>query len=275
LVEQLGPSAGPGELALTTSILTAPDEDGDANPKNYHAWAHRQWALAALGMWESHGAAELEFSAALLESDVRNNSAWNHRWFVLTRCATAPTIAAAEAAAGAQAGAAADGVAPISAPLVPPPAAALEAEVAFTLAALRRVTRNESAWSYLRALVRVSGVPLQAHEEALALAAALREAAAPAVNTFANELLADAWLARAASPLALAQPLPPALRSAGPVGSAAATAAADGSLATEAGCRAAAARLLAENAEFDAIRAAYWGWRVAQAASGPLGRAGG
>lgn len=60
--------------------------------------ARRQWAVEKFGLWEG----ELEFTvgaalcpspralsdaraADLLEADVRNNSAWNHRWFVIER----------------------------------------------------------------------------------------------------------------------------------------------------------------------------------------------
>jgi hypothetical protein len=41
--------------------------------KNYHAWAHRQAVLAALGTSALWGA-ELAFTERLLRQDVRNNS---------------------------------------------------------------------------------------------------------------------------------------------------------------------------------------------------------
>ena len=76
----------------------------DLDAKNYHTWAYRQWVLsyffgaslppatdnepatstqpddvdAREGVW----AGELEYVDELLENDVRNNSAWNHRFFV-------------------------------------------------------------------------------------------------------------------------------------------------------------------------------------------------
>jgi hypothetical protein len=101
--------------------------------KNYHAWAHRQWAVA--GQCGEDGGAwgkELDFTLPLLEEDVRNNSAWNHRWFVVTRGGGAPRAVP---------------------PHKLPPLAAIAAEVDFTLQALRKVSRNEAAWSHLRALV--------------------------------------------------------------------------------------------------------------------------
>lgn len=61
--------------------------------KNYHTWAYRQWALlhfysdrseqvGAEGEREGVWRGEREYVEALLEEDVRNNSAWNHRFFV-------------------------------------------------------------------------------------------------------------------------------------------------------------------------------------------------
>lgn len=56
-----------------------------ADAKNYHTWAYRQWILnhfaADLGeqVWED----EIAFAESMLEEDVRNNSAWHHRFFVV------------------------------------------------------------------------------------------------------------------------------------------------------------------------------------------------
>ena len=50
--------------------------------KNYHTWAYRQWVLAEFNddvLWEG----ELAFVENLLNEDVRNNSAWHHRFFVV------------------------------------------------------------------------------------------------------------------------------------------------------------------------------------------------
>ena len=48
--------------------------------KNYHAWAHRQAIVKQFGLWQQ----ELEVTTFLLQEDVRNNSAWNQRFFVLS-----------------------------------------------------------------------------------------------------------------------------------------------------------------------------------------------
>lgn len=50
--------------------------------KNYHTWSYRQWLLAYFNdkdLW----AGELDFVEAMIVHDVRNNSAWHHRFFVV------------------------------------------------------------------------------------------------------------------------------------------------------------------------------------------------
>jgi len=48
--------------------------------KNYHVWSYRQWLVRRFGIWDD----EREWTAVkeLLDEDVRNNSAWNHRWYL-------------------------------------------------------------------------------------------------------------------------------------------------------------------------------------------------
>ncbi len=41
----------------------------------------RQWVLETFGLWTN----ELRFIEDLLKADPRNNSAWNQRYFVVTR----------------------------------------------------------------------------------------------------------------------------------------------------------------------------------------------
>lgn len=87
------------ELSFTRRAL-------DLDAKNYHTWAYRQWVLcyffgastpppapaapeaatstraADLAAKDEVWAGELAYVDDLLEDDVRNNSAWNHRFFV-------------------------------------------------------------------------------------------------------------------------------------------------------------------------------------------------
>ncbi|EPZ36030.1 hypothetical protein O9G_002673 [Rozella allomycis CSF55] len=50
--------------------------------KNYHAWSYRQWILKNFNVSSDQ---ELDFVEKMIDLDVRNNSAWNHRFFILTR----------------------------------------------------------------------------------------------------------------------------------------------------------------------------------------------
>ena len=65
---------------------------------------------------------EIEFINRLLEEDIRNNSAWNQRFFVVSQ----------EAKNG-----------QISGDL-------LQRELNYAFEAIRKVAKNESAWNYLR-----------------------------------------------------------------------------------------------------------------------------
>jgi protein farnesyltransferase/geranylgeranyltransferase type-1 subunit alpha len=62
------------ELAFNEELLWA-------DAKNYHTWSHRQWLLAHFDQAELW-AGELPFVERWLADDVRNNSAWHHRFFV-------------------------------------------------------------------------------------------------------------------------------------------------------------------------------------------------
>ncbi|KAM6546048.1 hypothetical protein CsatB_026784 [Cannabis sativa] len=114
LAEKLGTIATSKELEFTKKILSL-------DAKHYHAWSHRQWVLQALGGWED----ELNYCHDLIEEDIYNNSAWNQRYFVITRC-------------------------PILGGLI----AMRESEVKYTVEAIITRPDNESSWRYLRGLYK-------------------------------------------------------------------------------------------------------------------------
>lgn len=80
---------------------------------------HRQWVIREFSLWDD----ELAFCEKLLSMDVRNNSAWNQRYFVVTNTTgfTDEVIAR---------------------------------EIAYTEKQIAMAPNNESAWNYLRGLVR-------------------------------------------------------------------------------------------------------------------------
>ncbi|XAR71146.1 Protein farnesyltransferase [Bertholletia excelsa] len=114
VAEKLGAAAMRKELEFTQKIFSI-------DAKNYHAWSHRQWVLQALGGWED----ELAYCQQLLEDDIFNNSAWNQRYFVVTR---SPLLGGLEAMR--------------------------ESEVRYALEAIIAKPENESPWRYLRGLYK-------------------------------------------------------------------------------------------------------------------------
>ncbi|XP_072965756.1 protein farnesyltransferase/geranylgeranyltransferase type-1 subunit alpha [Typha angustifolia] len=114
VAEKLGPEAASKEHEFTRRILAC-------DAKNYHAWSHRQWVLQALGGWEN----ELDYCQKLLEEDVFNNSAWNQRYFVITR---SPLHGGLETMRN--------------------------SEIDYTIEAILAHPQNESPWRYLRGLFK-------------------------------------------------------------------------------------------------------------------------
>lgn len=114
VAEKLGPEARNNELEFTKKILSV-------DAKHYHAWSHRQWALQTLGGWED----ELNYCTELLKEDIFNNSAWNQRYFVITR---SPFLGGLKAMR--------------------------ESEVLYTIEAIIAYPENESSWRYLRGLYK-------------------------------------------------------------------------------------------------------------------------
>lgn len=118
VAEKLGASATSKELEFTKKILSL-------DAKHYHAWSHRQWVLQSLGGWED----ELNYCDDLLQDDVFNNSAWNQRYFVITR---SPVLGGLKNMR--------------------------ESEVNYTVRAIIARPENESSWRYLRGLYKDDNV---------------------------------------------------------------------------------------------------------------------
>ncbi|GAA5903693.1 hypothetical protein JCM6882_003388 [Rhodosporidiobolus microsporus] len=152
--------------------------------KNYHTWAYRQWALCHFWADGARSAADLEkrtqeekdkaaevwrgeveYADKLLTEDVRNNSAWNHRFFVCF-----------------ESGMGGEGVG--------------EREIRYAKEKLALSPNNPSAWNYLRGILTRLTLPLSTCT-AFARPLALNDpasvpAAEPAVSEDAE---LPAWLA--------------------------------------------------------------------------------
>ena len=53
----------------------------EQDSKNYHVWSYRQWLVKRFDLFDKPE--ELEWTADMIEADVRNNSAWNHRYYLV------------------------------------------------------------------------------------------------------------------------------------------------------------------------------------------------
>ena len=85
--------------------------------KNYHAWQYRQWFIRKFSQFDG----EIEYTNNLLLVDVRNNSAWNHRYFVMDKLGKLTDSSAND----------------------------FRDEIEFTIDKIKIAPNNESSWNYL------------------------------------------------------------------------------------------------------------------------------
>ena len=134
--------------------------------KNYHVWSYRQWLVSHFDLFDSPQ--EIQAVEELLSDDIRNNSAWNHRWFLrfgredqqrqrekVTQAQQhqKPKISSPDKdTTSAQTSG--------SSSPTPSPAVIdldlLEQEIAYAKRAIQLAPQNQSPWNYLRALYRRS-----------------------------------------------------------------------------------------------------------------------
>jgi len=119
---------------------------GDA--KNYHVWSYRQWLIRRYELWTSRlpsGRAspfetttEIQETELYIQDDVRNNSAWNHRFFIITGqlpSLSTPTISNEDiGSAGKER------------------EELLQREIEYAKAQIRLAPQNQSPWLYISGL---------------------------------------------------------------------------------------------------------------------------
>ncbi|KAJ8130888.1 hypothetical protein O1611_g2744 [Lasiodiplodia mahajangana] len=109
--------------------------------KNYHVWCYRQYLVRKLSQWES--AYEANCIDIMLDQDVRNNSAWSHRFFIIFSkpAQTTPDSLATES------------VIPISKSII-------ERETRYAQEKILLAPQNQSPWNYLRGVLTKGEQPL-------------------------------------------------------------------------------------------------------------------
>ncbi|KAG6829053.1 hypothetical protein H0H87_012754 [Tephrocybe sp. NHM501043] len=109
-----------------------------ADVKNYHTWSYRQWLLAFFNdneLW----AGELDFSESMIVQDVRNNSAWHHRFFVVFQ-------------SGLREG-------------ETDRARVIRRELTFVKQNISFAANNPSAWNYLHGILDINDIPYSRVED--------------------------------------------------------------------------------------------------------------
>ncbi|KAJ6104440.1 hypothetical protein N7523_010760 [Penicillium sp. IBT 18751x] len=121
--------------------------------KNYHVWTYRHWLVRRFGLWDHPR--ELEDVDALLKADVRNNSAWNHRYMLrFGPRGDEPDAGMVGSVAGAKAGVHS---------VVDEDVVDSELEVAKN--AILKAPENRSPWWYARGVLRAASRGLGEWEE--------------------------------------------------------------------------------------------------------------
>ncbi|KAL7795345.1 alpha subunit of hypothetical CAAX farnesyltransferase [Trichoderma ceciliae] len=109
--------------------------------KNYHVWSYRQYLVTKLNYWSPF---ELATTQNMIEDDLRNNSAWSHRFFVVFSDPCNSTKGSAPTEHD---------------PKVPD--AIVDREVAYAKEKIQLAPQNQSAWHYLRGVLVKGGRGLE------------------------------------------------------------------------------------------------------------------
>lgn len=159
----------------------------EKDQKNYHVWSYRQWLVRKFDLWEGYG--ELEEMERFIRLDVRNNSAWNHRWFLVFGREAPMAKDGGKLSPQTEGWRASEKV--------------WQREVDYAKEAIRLAPQNESPWSFLKALLRRNGVTMAwlagfarefaAVEEGSAARAKETESMPKVRSTFALDVLAEAY----------------------------------------------------------------------------------
>lgn len=124
-----------GKLARSESQFITTMLAGDT--KNYHVWSYRQYLVRKLSLFNLP---ELLSTQNLIEDDVRNNSAWSHRFLVVFSDPKKST----------------EGSHPTEHdPKIP--GDILDREVGYAKEKIQLAPQNQAAWNYLRGVLTKGG----------------------------------------------------------------------------------------------------------------------
>lgn len=150
------------------------------DPKNYHVWSYRQWLVRRFELWDK---GEIEAVEGMIKEDVRNNSAWNHRWFLIfgrdSSAHKEQDVIERE----------------LEYDILRPPACSLirtDNGLRYAKKAIVLAPQNQSPWNYLRGVLRYAELPVS-HVKDFALGFAPADSPDDVRSSYALDLLADVY----------------------------------------------------------------------------------
>ncbi|KAF7552019.1 hypothetical protein G7046_g7553 [Stylonectria norvegica] len=142
--------------------------------KNYHVWSYRQYLVGKLGMWD---ALEVGWTQNFIEDDVRNNSAWAHRFYVVFSNPATST----------------EGSGPTEHDAAIPDSL-LDREIAYAQEKIALAPQNQSPWNYLLGTLTKGGCKVGSVKEfAEGYVSGLGEEDEVVKSSHALDLLAKAY----------------------------------------------------------------------------------
>lgn len=155
--------------------------------KNYHVWTYRHWLVRHFNLWDSPR--EIRDVETLIDADVRNNSAWNHR-YVLRFGPRGDDPDAGMHKSGKPGAAEEKGrLDVVDEDLV-------DAELDYAKSKIVLAPENRSPWSYARGVLRAAGRPLSDWKEfAAKFVTEEKDDTGNVVNVHVKSSLAVEWLA--------------------------------------------------------------------------------
>lgn len=150
----------------------------DRDSKNYHVWSYRQYLVRKLSLFPSQceDPSELKSIEKLVDEDVRNNSAWSHRFFAVFSDPgyTTPGSKATE-------------------PDPKVPADIVDREIKFAENAVWLAPQNQSPWNFLRGVLRKGGRDLASEEDFASEFVRIEGEGEDVKSSHALDFLAEVW----------------------------------------------------------------------------------
>jgi protein farnesyltransferase/geranylgeranyltransferase type-1 subunit alpha len=151
--------------------------------KNYHVWTYRHWLVRHFNLWDTER--EIRDVETLINRDVRNNSAWNHRYVLRFAPRAGPDAGMpGSGPPGAEKGR----LSVVDEDLV-------EAELEYAKEKIILAPENRSPWLYARGVLRAAGRPLSEWKEFVGKFVTEEEDDDGNVNVRVKSSLAVEWLA--------------------------------------------------------------------------------